>query len=232
MWKVRVKKVSIVGLAVGEFILGRSKLLLLWLASPQRFLQNVQNLLSDGNSGFSGRIWDLRLQVVSDSRRRSGSQLLSDTFPRTLQSLEPAPKVLSEKNVSWIEFAGIEITSWDDLAIFALFSFSVAFSSFKRFRCSFAFCLLSFFNTKILFLWRSIESLNSRILPAKGEVGVLISSSGILEFLFGVVTDKPSNGLLTTCFATVEKSREADESRRFSSSGPTFRINSVLFFVK
>lgn len=95
---MRVKKVSIVGLAVGEFILGRSKLLLLWLASPQRFLQNVQNLLSDGNSGFSGRIWDLRLQVVSDSRRRSGSQLLSDTFPRTLQSLEPAPKVLSEKN--------------------------------------------------------------------------------------------------------------------------------------
>ena len=97
MLKVRVKKVSIVGLAVGEFILGRSKLLLLWIASPQRFLQNAQNLLSDENPGFSAQFLDRRLQVVSDFRRRSGSQLVSDTLAKTLQSLEPAQRVLSEK---------------------------------------------------------------------------------------------------------------------------------------
>lgn len=97
---MRVNKVSIVGLAVGEFILGRSKLLLLWLASPQRFLQNVQNLLSDENFGFSAQFWDLRLQVESNFRRRSGSQLVSDNSSKTLQSLEPAQKVVSEKNVS------------------------------------------------------------------------------------------------------------------------------------
>ena len=195
-------------LAVCEIIPGRSKLPLSSRGSSQRSLRNARNLWSAGVHGFSGQFWDQRLPASSSCRLRSGSRRPSGTLTTASQSSEQVQNTLSETIIFVIMEVMEKSTSCEAWANLALFSFSAACISLRSLRCSFAFCRFSSFITGIFFLMRSTESIISRTLPANGDVGVFASTSGILD-LFGVVTEMPSNGVLTTCFATIEKSSES-----------------------